>query len=78
MARDPIQEATRYLACHRAEFLRGEFAADDVLTQGGIRLVLEVDKQGADLALVCMGRVTKLRKHRLFDCLGTMGDEIAG
>lgn len=68
----------RYLARHFAELLGGQLAADDAFTQAGVRLVLEVDEQGADLAPVFRGRAAKVGKHGLFDRDRTVGDEIAG
>lgn len=68
----------RYLARHSAEFLGGQLATDDAFAQGGVCLVLEVDEQGADLALVFWGRAGIVGKHGRFDGDRTVGDEIAG
>jgi hypothetical protein len=67
-----------FLARHSAEFLGGELAADDALAQAGVRLVLEVDEEGADLAPVFGGRAAQVGKDGLFDRDRTVGDEIAG
>lgn len=68
----------RYLARHFTEFIWGQLATDDAFAQARVRLVLEIDERGTDLAFVYLSGATKQCKDGLFDRKGTAGDEIDG